>query len=178
MNVTIERRQKCLTDDGKEEGRYDCGIGVIHGGIPHGGACPPAGHVCGGGEYPWPKGGGGVLGLWLGWQVGGGGDQYPVGGSGGQYPAGCGGGGHVKIFPLWESLPTTSQVLDPYENPRRRKFDSCMSKNLNYELKKEENYTYDPSKRGVEGSSGLLGHRPYGERPMDCMNYINHLLSN
>jgi hypothetical protein len=28
-----------------------------------------------------------------------------------------------------------------------------MSKNLNYELKKEENYTCDPSKRGDEGSS-------------------------
>jgi hypothetical protein len=31
-----------------------------------------------------------------------------------------------------------------------------MSKNLNSKLKKEESYTYDPSKRGVEGSSGAL----------------------
>jgi hypothetical protein len=32
-----------------------------------------------------------------------------------------------------------------------------MSKNLNYELKEEENYTCDPSKREVEGSPGVLG---------------------
>jgi hypothetical protein len=53
-----------------------------------------------------------------------------------------------------------------------------MSKNLNFELKKEESYTCDPSKRGVEESSGALGRRPYGERPVDCTNYANHLLSN
>jgi hypothetical protein len=53
-----------------------------------------------------------------------------------------------------------------------------MSKNLNSELKKEESYTCDASKRGVEGSPGVLGHIPYGERPADCTNYINHLLSN
>jgi hypothetical protein len=53
-----------------------------------------------------------------------------------------------------------------------------MSMNLNSELKKEESYTYDPSKRGVEGSPGALGHRQYGERHADCTNYINHLLSN
>jgi hypothetical protein len=51
-----------------------------------------------------------------------------------------------------------------------------MSKNLNFELKKEESYTCDPSKRGVEGSMGALGHGPYGERPADCINYVNHLL--
>jgi hypothetical protein len=53
-----------------------------------------------------------------------------------------------------------------------------MSKNLNSELKKQESYTYDPSKRGVEGSPGVLGCRPYGERPVDYTNFINHLLSN
>jgi hypothetical protein len=53
-----------------------------------------------------------------------------------------------------------------------------MSKNLNFELKTEENYTCDPSKCGVEGSSGVLGRGPYGERPADCTNYVNHLLSN
>jgi hypothetical protein len=53
-----------------------------------------------------------------------------------------------------------------------------MSNNLNSELKKEENYTYDPSKCRVEGSLGALGHGPYGERPADFTNYIYHLLSN
>jgi hypothetical protein len=53
-----------------------------------------------------------------------------------------------------------------------------MSKNLNSELKKEESYTCDPSKREVEGPSGVLGHEPYGERHVDCTNYVNHLLSN
>jgi hypothetical protein len=53
-----------------------------------------------------------------------------------------------------------------------------MSKNLNSELKKKESYTCDPSKCGVEGSSGALGCGPYGERPADCTNYVNHLLSN
>jgi hypothetical protein len=32
-----------------------------------------------------------------------------------------------------------------------------MSRNLNFELKKEESYTCDPSKRGVEGSPDALG---------------------
>jgi hypothetical protein len=53
-----------------------------------------------------------------------------------------------------------------------------MSKNLNSELKKEESYTCDPSKRQVEGSLGALGHGSYGERPANCINYVNHLLSN
>jgi hypothetical protein len=56
--------------------------------------------------------------------------------------------------------------------------DSYMSKNLNYELKKEENYTCDLLKRGVEGSPSALGRGPYGVRPTDCTNYVNHLLSN
>jgi hypothetical protein len=34
-----------------------------------------------------------------------------------------------------------------------------MSKNLNSKLKKEESYTYDQSKHGVERSTGALGHR-------------------
>jgi hypothetical protein len=53
-----------------------------------------------------------------------------------------------------------------------------MSKNFNFELKKEENYTCDLSKRGVEGSPGALGCGLYGERPLDCTNYVNHLLLN
>jgi hypothetical protein len=53
-----------------------------------------------------------------------------------------------------------------------------MSKNLNSKFKKEENYTSDLSKRGVEGSPGALGRGPYGERPVDYTNYVNHLLSN
>jgi hypothetical protein len=52
-----------------------------------------------------------------------------------------------------------------------------MSKNLNSELKKDDSYTCDPSKRGVEGSSGALGRGTYGERPVDYRNYVNHLLS-
>jgi hypothetical protein len=53
-----------------------------------------------------------------------------------------------------------------------------MSKTLNFELKKEEDCTCDPSKRGVERSSGALGCGLYVERHVVCMNYINHLLSN
>jgi hypothetical protein len=53
-----------------------------------------------------------------------------------------------------------------------------MSKNLNSELKKKRSYTCDPSKRGVEGSSGALGHGSYGERHADSINHVNHLLSN
>jgi hypothetical protein len=45
-----------------------------------------------------------------------------------------------------------------------------MNKDLNSELKKEESYTCDPSKRGVEGSPGALGREPYGERHADCIN--------
>jgi hypothetical protein len=44
---------------------------------------------------------------------------------------------------LRETLPTSSRVVGPYENPVTWKFDSLMSKNLNSELKKEESYTYD-----------------------------------
>jgi hypothetical protein len=53
-----------------------------------------------------------------------------------------------------------------------------MSKNLNSELKKEENCTYNLLKHGVKGSPSVFGRGPYGERPLDCMNYINDLLSN
>jgi hypothetical protein len=53
-----------------------------------------------------------------------------------------------------------------------------MSKNLNSELKKEESYVCDPSNHEVEGLPGALGCRPYGERHVDCINYVNHLLSN
>jgi hypothetical protein len=53
-----------------------------------------------------------------------------------------------------------------------------MIQNLNSELKREENYTRDLSKRGIEGSSGALRRRPYEERLADYTNYVNHLLSN
>jgi hypothetical protein len=53
-----------------------------------------------------------------------------------------------------------------------------MSKSLNSELKKEESYTCDPSKRGIDESLGVLGREPYGERPTDYINYVNYLLSN
>jgi hypothetical protein len=65
-NVTIERRHKCLTVGEEEEGRYGCDVSVIHGGIPHGGACRPAGGTHDGGQYPLPEGRGGVLELWPG----------------------------------------------------------------------------------------------------------------
>jgi hypothetical protein len=53
-----------------------------------------------------------------------------------------------------------------------------MSKNLNSELKKKDNYICNPLKRGVEGSPGALEHGPYEERHADYTNYVNHLLSN
>jgi hypothetical protein len=80
-NVTIEMRNKCHTVDGDEEGRCGCGVGVIHRGILHDGAYPPAGGAHGNGQYLWPEGGGVVLELWHGW------------------PAG-GGGGHVEVYPV------------------------------------------------------------------------------
>jgi hypothetical protein len=52
-----------------------------------------------------------------------------------------------------------------------------MSKNLNSELKKRENFTCALSRRGVKGSPGAMGHGSYRERPTDYMTYINHLLS-
>jgi hypothetical protein len=61
----------CLTVGGEEEHRY--GIGAIHRGIPHGRACPPSGGSHGGGQYPWPIGGRGVLELWSGCSAEGGG---------------------------------------------------------------------------------------------------------
>jgi hypothetical protein len=65
-NVTIERRHKCLTIGEEEEDRCGCGVSVVHGGIPHGGACRPARGTHNGGQYPLPEGGGGVLELWPG----------------------------------------------------------------------------------------------------------------
>jgi hypothetical protein len=59
-----------------------------------------------------------------------------------------------KYTRLWETLPTTSRVLDPYKNTVTWKFDSCISKNLNSELKKEENYICDPSKYVIVGCIG------------------------
>jgi hypothetical protein len=64
MNVTNEWRLKCLIVGGEEEGRYNCGVGVIQGGIPHDGACPPTRAAHSGSQYPWPEGGGKVIELW------------------------------------------------------------------------------------------------------------------
>jgi hypothetical protein len=41
-----------------------------------------------------------------------------------------------KYTRLWETLPTTSRVLDPYKSTVTWKFDSCISKNLNSKLEK------------------------------------------
>jgi hypothetical protein len=95
--VTIESRHKFVTTGGEEEGCYGCGVNIVHGGIPHDGACPPTGGAhSGGSQYPWPESGGGVLELWTGWPARGGGGQYPPRGCGGQYPAGGGGGSHIE----------------------------------------------------------------------------------
>jgi hypothetical protein len=96
MNGTIESRLKRLTVGG-EEGHCGCSVGVVHGGIPHGGACPPAGGAHGGGgQYPWLK-------LWPGW---------PARGSGGQYPP-KGGGSHVGGCPAVRDLPHGITVGGP-----------------------------------------------------------------
>jgi hypothetical protein len=49
-----------------------------------------------------------------------------------------------------------------------------MCKNLNSELKKEDNCTCDPSKHGVKGWPGAVGCRPYGERTAEIMLIICH----
>jgi hypothetical protein len=69
---------------GEKEARYSCSVVVVHGGIPHGGACALAGSANGsGGQYPWLEGEGGVLELCPVWLAGGGGGQYlPEGGGG------------------------------------------------------------------------------------------------
>jgi hypothetical protein len=53
-----------------------------------------------------------------------------------------------------------------------------MSKNLNFELKKEEDCTCDLSRCGEKGSPDALERGPYGERHAVYMNYVNYLLSN
>jgi hypothetical protein len=105
-NVTIERRHKCLTVGGEEEGHCGCGcdVGVIHRGIPHGGACPPAIGAHGGGQYRWPEGGGGVLELWPVWLARGGGGQYLAGGSG---------GGHIDVCPVAGDPPHDTTCVGP-----------------------------------------------------------------
>jgi hypothetical protein len=45
--MSDEERRSSYDVGGKEEGRYD--VGVIHRGIPHDGACPPARGAHGGG---------------------------------------------------------------------------------------------------------------------------------
>jgi hypothetical protein len=79
---------KCLT------------VGVVHRGISHTGACPAAGGANGGGgQYPWPEHGRGVVKLWPGWPVGVGDGQYLAAGVGSQYPPGGDGSGHVGGCP-------------------------------------------------------------------------------
>jgi hypothetical protein len=99
-DVTIESRHKCLNISGEEEGCYGCDVSFVHGGIPHGGACPPTGGAHGSSQHPWPEGGGGVLKHWPRWSTGGGGSQYPPGDGCSQLYAGGGGGGdHIKGYP-------------------------------------------------------------------------------
>jgi hypothetical protein len=108
MNVTIERRHKCLTVGGDEEGRCDCGVGVIQGGIPTSVlalqlevptavASIPSLKVR---EECWNSGLDGrleavVASIQLEAVV----EATP------------------KSARLWETLPMASWVLDPYENP-------------------------------------------------------------
>jgi hypothetical protein len=92
----------CLTISGEEDGH--CGIGVIHRGIPHDGACPPGGGAHGGSQYPWPKGGRGVLKLW---------PECPAGGGGGQYLAGGDGGGYVEVCPAVGDPPHGIMSFEP-----------------------------------------------------------------
>jgi hypothetical protein len=107
-NVTIERRHKCLTVGGEEEGRYGCNVGVINRGIPHGGAYPPTGGAHGSGQYPWPECGEGVLELWPGWPAGDGGGLYSVGGS-------C--GGHVEVCSTVGDLSHDITDVGPIREP-------------------------------------------------------------
>jgi hypothetical protein len=53
----------------------------------------------GGGQYPRPEGGAGVMELCPRWLAGGGGGQYPPEASGCQYPPGGSSGGHVGGYP-------------------------------------------------------------------------------
>jgi hypothetical protein len=53
MNRIIESRHKWFTIGDEEEGHCGCGVGVVHKGIPHSGACPLADGAHGGGnQYP------------------------------------------------------------------------------------------------------------------------------
>jgi hypothetical protein len=76
-------------------------------------ACPPVGDAHGGGQYPWPEGGRGVLELWLEWSAEGGGGQYPARGSGNQYLAVGGGGGHVGSCPTAGDPPHGIMCVGP-----------------------------------------------------------------
>jgi hypothetical protein len=112
-NVTIERRHKCITVGGEEECRYGCGVGVIHGGIPQSGVCPPAGDAHDNGQYPWHEGGGVVLELCLRWPTGGDDDHYPPGGCGSQYSTGGGDGGHIEGCPTVKDPPHDIMGVGP-----------------------------------------------------------------
>jgi hypothetical protein len=115
-NGTIESKHKWVIIGGEENDRCGCGVGVVHGGIPHGRACPLAGGDHGGGsQYPWPKDGGWVLELWPRWPV-----EAVVANM--QLEGAV--AATMKASRLLETLPTTSRVLNPYENPVTWKFDS------------------------------------------------------
>jgi hypothetical protein len=50
---------------------------------------------------------------------------------------------------------------------------------MNSKLNKNDKFTCDPWRRVVEGSPEAVGCKicysgPYGEKPADCTNYINH----
>jgi hypothetical protein len=54
-----------------------------------------------------------------------------------------------------------------------------MIKNLNSVLNKNNTFNRDASRRGVEGSPRAVGRRicgggPYGEKPLDYADYVNH----
>jgi hypothetical protein len=81
--------------------------------FPPCGACPPDGGVHGGGgQYPCPEGGRGVLKHWHRWLVGGG---------AGQYPAGGGGVGHVRGYPATGDPPRGIMGVGPIWEPCKMK---------------------------------------------------------
>jgi hypothetical protein len=143
------KTQICLIIGG-EEGR--CDIGVVHGGIPHAGLALQLELPMATTSIPSPK-------VW---------EECWNSGLDARLEAVTtiihleAVAAMSKSARLWETLPMTSSMLDPFENPVTWMFDSCMSKNLNFELKKEEDCTCDPLKREVEGPPGALGCRPFG----------------
>jgi hypothetical protein len=94
-----------------------------------------------------------------------------------QYPPG-GGGGHIGGYPTVGDPPHGIIGGGPIWEPYNMKVWLVNEYEFEFWIENKENYTCDPSKRGVEGSPGALGHKPYGERHVDYTNSVNHLLSN